>query len=56
MFEWQKHSQKHDEVPHYEELLAFLDHCARATELLVDHKTIRHDPLYHKGIFPEEEP
>lgn len=53
MFEWQKHSQKHDEVPRYEELLAFIDLSARATESLVDHKTIRHDPLYHKRSFPK---
>lgn len=49
MFEWQKHSQKHDEDPYYEELLAFLDLRARATESLVGHTT----HCTTKGSFPK---
>ena len=32
MFEWQKHSQKSDGVPHYQDLLDFLNLRAQATE------------------------
>ena len=32
MFEWQSHSQKSAGVPHYQELLMFLDLRAHATE------------------------
>ena len=46
MFEWQKHSQKSTEVPHFQELLEFLDLRAQASESSlteVGHKKIRHD-------------
>ena len=32
MFEWQRHSQSHIDVPHYNELLEFIDHRAQASE------------------------
>ena len=51
MFEWQKHSQKCDEVPPYEEILAFLDLRARATESMVDTRNVRPDPPHHKHGF-----
>ena len=37
LFEWQKHSQKKvEEVPHYQELLDFINLRAQASESLVD--------------------
>ncbi len=32
MFKWQRHSQSQTEVPHYHDLLEFLDHRAQASE------------------------
>ena len=32
LFEWQRHSQCSTEVPHYKELLKFVDLCAQASE------------------------
>ena len=36
MFEWQKHTQTFTEVPHYQELLEFIDLRARASEASAD--------------------
>ena len=33
MFEWQRHTQSQNEVPHYCEMLEFLDHRAQASEM-----------------------
>jgi hypothetical protein len=33
MFEWQRQSQSHNSVPHYDEILAFLDARAQASEI-----------------------
>ena len=33
MFEWQRHTQTQTDVPHYKELLEFLDHRAQASEI-----------------------
>lgn len=38
LFEWQRHSQASTNVPHYEELLRFLDLCAQASENSVTDK------------------
>ena len=35
MFEWQKHSQANIDVPHYQDLLEFLDLRAQASETTV---------------------
>ena len=32
MFEWQKHSQDSNDVPHYQKLLEFINLCAQASE------------------------
>jgi hypothetical protein len=37
MFEWQRHSQSHSDVPHYQELLEFIDHRAQAAEISQPH-------------------
>ena len=34
MFEWQRHTQSQTEVPHYREMLEFLDRRAQASEIL----------------------
>ena len=41
MFEWQKHSQSSTDVPHYEELLKFVDLRAQASETSVTEPTKR---------------
>ena len=44
MFEWQKCSQKSADVPHYSELLEFLNLCAQASETYAsDTRTPRSD-------------
>ena len=54
MFEWQKHSQKCESIPPYQDLLKFLNLRAQATESsLVDHsnKRVRHDtPQSRKNL------
>ena len=49
MFEWQKHSQAKIEVPHYQELLEFLNHQTQASETpTTDHKRFKDDALFGK--------
>ena len=46
MFEWQRHSQSADGIPHYSDLLSFLKSCAQATEsMFVESNTrkLKHD-------------
>lgn len=38
MFEWQKHTQEMKNVPHYHELLEFIDLRARASESIISNK------------------
>lgn len=38
MFEWQCHTQSSKEVPHYQEILKFLDHRAQASEVSIPSK------------------
>ena len=56
MFEWQKHSQKSVGVPHYQDLLDFLNLRAQATESTVadtSNKRLKHDtPCTKKGFTP----
>ena len=33
MFEWQRHTQSQNEVPHYRDILEFIDHRAQASEI-----------------------
>ena len=52
MFEWQRHSQSMEGIPHYQELLDFLNSRAQATEsTFVDSnpKRPKHDTLNVKG-------
>ena len=42
MLEWQKHSHDSTTVPHYNELLDFIDVCAQASELLPSSKKPNH--------------
>ena len=35
MFEWQRHSQNQSDVPHYAEILEFIDLRARASEMIL---------------------
>ena len=56
MFEWQKHSQKSEGVPHYQSLLEFLNLRAQATESTIadtcsGDKRPRHDASYAKKGF-----
>ena len=51
MFEWQKHSQKSEGVPHYHDLLDFLNLRAQATESTIadsNSKKLKHDTPYQK--------
>ena len=49
MFEWQKHSQAKTEVPHYQELLEFLNVRAQASETPnADNKRSRNDMTFGK--------
>ena len=54
MFEWQKHSQKCESIPPYQDLLEFLNLRAQATESsLIDHgnKRVKHDtPQSRKNL------
>ena len=49
MFEWQRHSQNSRDVPHYQQLLEFLDLRAQASEFLP--KTIRGGKPQQKTIY-----
>ena len=40
MFEWQKHTQDTAVVPHHQQLLEFIDLCARASESSTTHKRV----------------
>ena len=56
MFEWQKHRQKSEGVPHYQSLLEFLNLRAQATEPTIadtcsSDKRPRHDTSYAKKGF-----
>ena len=54
MFEWQKHSQANMDVPHYQDLLEFLDLRAQASETTVSgssKKTPSNDPSSDKRSF-----
>ena len=54
MFEWQKHSQKSEGVPHYQDLLDFLNLRAQATESTItdsSNKRLRHDASFTKRGF-----
>ncbi len=45
LFEWQKHSQTATNVPHYQELLDFIDMRAQALEVsCASHKTFKRPP------------
>ena len=37
MFEWQRHSQSQNKVPHFQELRDFIDHRAQASEVFRSH-------------------
>lgn len=54
MFEWQKHSQKSEGVPHYQDLLDFLNLRAQATESTIadsSSKRLKDDAPYVKRGF-----
>ena len=47
MFEWQKHSQdKTEVVPHYQDILDFIDLRAQASETIPPKKQVKTDPPY----------
>ena len=50
LFEWQKHSQSKAEVPHYQELLTFIDLRAQASEgsATAASKRVRNEPAPSK--------
>ena len=55
MFEWQRHTQKSTDVPHYQELLDFLNLRAQASESSItegSNKKPRHDTHLRKGYAP----
>ena len=58
VFEWQKHSHKSVGVPHYQDLLDFLNLRAQATESTItdgSNKGLKHDtPYTRKGSLLEE--
>ena len=57
MFEWQKHSQKSESVPHYQDL-DFLNLCAQVTESTItdgSNKRLKHDAPYTKRALLLEE-
>ena len=54
IFEWQKHSQKSESVPYYQDLLNFLNLRAQATESTTtdgSNKRLKHDAPYTKTDF-----
>ena len=52
MFEWQKHSQKCESIPHYQDLLQFLNLRAQATESSLLDKKSKHDVSQSRKNFP----
>ncbi len=50
MFEWQKHSHKMEEVPHYRDILEFIDLRAQASETSVTTSTKKKFPVIGKAV------
>ena len=49
MFEWQHHTQSQNEVPHYRDILEFIDHRAQASEISTpSRKPMKPDPPARK--------
>ena len=49
MFEWQKYSHDESDVPHYNQLLTFIDHRAQASEASLPPQR-KHEPFYKKPV------
>lgn len=49
MFEWQKYSHDEGDVPHYNQLLMFIDHRAQASEASLPPQK-KHEPSYKKPV------
>ena len=50
MLEWQKHTQENPNVPHYAEILEFIDLRARASETVLRQGPKRHfQPVHSKS-------
>ena len=59
MFEWQRHSQSQNDVPHFQELLDFIDRRAQASEVSrshLPHKTKNEGPPSQKKPHPKQVP
>ena len=54
MFEWQQHSRSHSDVPHYEELLTFINLRAQAAETLTPDIRKKHPELYPQKKNPKQ--
>ncbi len=54
MFEWQKHSQSHNEVPHYQDLLDFIDLRAQVSETSIADQTRSSNRLSWIELYQEE--
>ena len=47
MFQWQRHTQENTDVPHYAEILEFIDLRARASETVFREVPKRHSQTMH---------
>uniref|UniRef100_A0A1X7TFI7 DUF5641 domain-containing protein n=1 Tax=Amphimedon queenslandica TaxID=400682 RepID=A0A1X7TFI7_AMPQE len=59
MFKWQRHSQSQNDIPHFQELLDFIDRRAQASEVSrshLPHKTKNEGPLFQKKPQPKQVP